>query len=90
MSDRCPVTGCGDDVCHGTQECMRTGYPLGQRCTVCNEVVVDEYGEACACERSEAEWEGRYLDCACPYCHCMNTTEHGGACGECLAGVHQG
>lgn len=51
---RCPPTGCMDDICHGTKACMRTGYPLAERCPVCNEVVYPDF-HACACERMDDE-----------------------------------
>ena len=53
----CPPTGCMDDICNGTQECMQTGYPLAQRCTICGEAVIVELDQLCACERAERDFE---------------------------------
>ena len=58
--ERCPDTGCMDDICHGSQQCMMTGYPLAQRCTICGEATIPELDEMCACERSERDFEQGY------------------------------
>ncbi len=34
----------------------------------------------------EEDWE----NCSCPYCLCLNKTEYGEVCGDCILGAHQG
>lgn len=42
----------------------------------------DEYFDRAPCTGREA--------CGCKYCFCMNETEYGETCGDCLVGAHQG
>lgn len=53
---RCPDVDCFDDLCHGSGYCLQTGHPMPERCSICGEVVVPEYGERCACEREEEDF----------------------------------
>lgn len=57
MSETCPPTGCMDDICHGTQQCMMTGESLYQRCPVCDELSHPELDVLCACERADRDYE---------------------------------
>ena len=41
-------------------------------------------------EDDENEMRDEYETCSCPYCNCMNETEYGEVCSECLHGTHQG
>jgi hypothetical protein len=89
--DRCPPTGCVDDVCHGTSECIATGYPLAEACSGCGVPVFAELGEECDCPPyDDHHEEDDDHDCSCPYCPCMNNAYGGGVCNDCLAGAHQG
>jgi hypothetical protein len=38
----------------------------------------------------DEEFEEVYGQCSCPYCFCINSTEYGEVCNDCLAGMHQG
>ena len=56
MNERCPPTGCPDDVCRATRECLLGGHPLAERCGVCGEVFYEEL-DGCRCDREEAYYD---------------------------------
>lgn len=88
-ADRCPPTGCIDDLCRGSGHCLFTGMPLAERCMGCGVAVIRELDEDCDCPPYDPYAQGREL-CSCAYCPCTTETKNGGVCGMCASGMHGG
>ena len=59
----------------------RTCLP-GEECELCGHPL-------CGGECEEEDFGEVGEDCGCPYCPCMNDTESGETCSQCLSGAHQ-
>lgn len=63
-----------------------------ERCAACGRTVDlwEDNGDADDFYDEEDEHGDEYSDCSCPYCYCHQKTPHGGVCGDCQRGNHQG
>ena len=71
---------------------VRSSAEAERRCG-CGVPLEDGRLTCCECMEAdirEVEAQDDWPDCSCIFCMCMNSTEFGEVCGDCLHGAHQG